>query len=107
MKTNKNKISIIGIIACIIVIGIIYAFIPYMQSLNSNNKDPFSDLEVNPSNASYIVVGNSYVIVPPHAKVVTQVDRVIRDKLSHYNESTKNKYIIIITFFVINWTYNS
>ncbi len=87
MQIDKNKISLIGIIVGIVVIGIVYAIIPYMQSMNSNNKDPFSDLEVTPSNASYIVVGNSYVIVPPHAKVVTQVDRVIRDKLSHYNDN--------------------
>ena len=59
MKINETKISIIGIIMGILVIGIAYTFISYMQPLNFNNKDPFSDLEVNPSNASYIVVGNS------------------------------------------------
>lgn len=83
MKTSKTKL-IIGIIT-LISIGLIYIFIPHVNSMSS--KDPFSDLEVNPSNASYIVVGSSYIIVPPHAKVVTQVDRVVRDKLSNYNDN--------------------
>lgn len=85
MKANKTRMGIIGIIA-LLAIGLTYILIPHVHSVNSDN-DPFSDLEVNPSNASYIVVGSSYIIVPPHAKVVTQVDRVTRDKLSHYNKN--------------------
>lgn len=82
-----HKMNLIGIMGCIMVIGLIYAFLPHVHSINFNENDHFSNLEVNPSNASYIVVGSSYIIVPPHAKVVTQVDRVIRDRLSHYNDN--------------------
>ncbi|WP_245923959.1 hypothetical protein [Methanothermobacter tenebrarum] len=40
---------------------------------------------MSPSNASYIVVGDSYIKVSPRERVVTQVDRVIRDRASNYN----------------------
>lgn len=85
MNVSKVKIAIIGIILCIAA-GFAYIYIPHVHSTSSNT-DAFSDLEVSPANASYIVVGSSYIIVPEHAKVVTQVDRVIRDKLSHYNDN--------------------
>lgn len=85
MSISKVRITLIVIILCIAV-GFSYFYIPHVHSISSN-KDPFGDLEVNPVNASYIVVGSSYITVPEHAKVVTQVDRVIRDKLSHYNNN--------------------
>ncbi|HEX3012801.1 MAG TPA: hypothetical protein VHO92_00820 [Methanobacterium sp.] len=84
MNINKVRISIIGIILCIAVV-FAYFYMPYVHSTSS--KDYFNSLEVSPADASYIVVGSSYIIVPEHAKVVTQVDRVIRDKLSHYNDN--------------------
>lgn len=83
---NKTKINSIGIIACIILVLILYVFIPPVHSQNTHN-DYFSDLEVEPPHASYIVVGSSYIIVSPHAKVVTQADRSIKDELSHYNNN--------------------
>jgi hypothetical protein len=90
-KPFENKIIIIGaLVIFIIATGLVYSFL--YNSTNStvsasSSKDYFSDLEVNPANASYIVVGTSNIVVPSNSTVVTQVDRVIRDKLSHINNN--------------------
>lgn len=84
---NKTKIGLIRLIGFIITIGLICSFSDVHSTMPINKEDYFSDLEVNPSNASYIMVGTSYIIVPQHAKVITQVDRVTKDKLSHYNDN--------------------
>lgn len=45
----------------------------------------FSDVQAEPAEASYIILGATNIQVPPEAVVVTQVDRVIRDIESNYN----------------------
>ena len=87
---NKTKLGLIGtVMICLVVAGLFYSFSP--SSVNSivysSNNDHLGDLEVSPASASYVVVGTSYIKVPEDAKVVTQVDRVIRDKLSHVNDN--------------------
>ena len=54
---------------------------------NSNSQN-LSDLETSPQNASTIVIGASYICVPENAKVITQVDRVIKDTSSNININT-------------------
>lgn len=89
-KPFKNKYILIGVlIIFLIIIGLIYSFSPNNGSsvaVSNSNKGNLDNLEVNPANASYIVIGMSNIVVPPNSKVVTQVDRVIRDKLSHINK---------------------
>jgi hypothetical protein len=47
-----------------------------------------SDLKTSPQNASAFVIGASYIRVPENAKVITQVDRVIKDTSSNININT-------------------
>jgi hypothetical protein len=75
----RYKKIILLLIVCIFIV------ISFFLALGSVKRDSFSDLEVSPSNASYIVVGTSYIEVSPGETVVTQVDRVIRDRASNYN----------------------
>ncbi|HEX7467942.1 MAG TPA: hypothetical protein VF324_05070 [Methanobacterium sp.] len=79
----KVKRVLIGLIAIFIVISGLYAFSPQPTSTQKTSK--LSDLEVSPVNATYVVIGASSITVPPNAKVVTQVDRVIKDKSSNIN----------------------
>lgn len=82
MKIRRVTKLILVLVVCMFIISIcvFFTFTP-----SSTRRDYFSGLEVKPSNATYIVVGSSYIKVSPGEKVVTQVDRVIRDKASHYN----------------------
>ncbi|MGZ7069694.1 MAG: hypothetical protein ACXVHN_02645, partial [Methanobacterium sp.] len=85
-----NKTIIIGtLIILILAVGSL-SFSPNptptvvsSSNISSNSNSNLNDLEVDPADASYIVVGNSYIKVPDNATVVTQADRVIRDKASH------------------------
>ena len=82
---DKNKSILTGIIIGVIILFAAYIVIP--NTVFSNHDDYLSSMEVNPSQASYVVVGASDIKVPPNSTVVTQVDRVIRDKVSHYNDN--------------------
>lgn len=73
MSQNKRGIILI-FIGCIITIVFVHTFYVFLTPQPSED-DYFIDLEVGPLNASYIVVGASYIKVLPKAKVVTQVDR--------------------------------
>ena len=55
---------------------------------NNTKKNYFEGLETSPQQASTIVIGSSYIFVPENAKVVTQVDRVIKDVASNINVDT-------------------
>ncbi|MGZ7043319.1 MAG: hypothetical protein ACXVHM_01890 [Methanobacterium sp.] len=85
-----NKTIIIGtLIILILAVGSL-SFSPNptptvvsSSNISSNSNSNLNDLEVDPADASYIVVGNSYIKVPDNATVVTQADRVVRDKASH------------------------
>lgn len=50
-----------------------------------NGHNYFAKFETDPQNASTIILGTSYIQVPHKARVVTQVDRVIRDMSSNVN----------------------
>ena len=58
-----------------------------IHAIQPQNEQNIS-LETNPQNASTIVIGASYIKVPDNAKVVTQVDRVIKDTSSNINDNT-------------------
>ncbi len=84
---KKNHMIIIGaLIIFIIASGAFYSFSSNSKnsSASTSNKNYLSDLEVNPADASFIVVGTSYIKVPQNATVVSQVDRVVRDQGSRY-----------------------
>jgi hypothetical protein len=55
---------------------------------NHTKTNYFQGLETSPQQASSIVMGSSYIFVPENAKVVTQVDRVIKDVASNVNVDT-------------------
>jgi len=82
MDTNKILLFLISIIIIIFSCSI---FLFNSQLENLLFKSNFHDLEVEPQNASYMILGSSYIIVPSNATVVTQVSRVIRDVESRYN----------------------
>lgn len=81
---EMDKLTIGLIIIGIIVAGFSYAPLQDSITVTEASKDYFSDIQVNPANASYIVVGTSYIKVPSNATVVTQVSRVVRDVESNY-----------------------
>ena len=59
----------------------------YPLCQGSQNQQNYS-VETSPQNASLIVMGASYINVPNNAKVVTQIDRVIKDTASNINDNT-------------------
>jgi hypothetical protein len=76
-----------------ILIGILCILTSMLTTISSSSTSPnhqsyFGDLETSPQNASTIVMGASYIRVPENAKVVTQVDRVIKDMYSKVNVET-------------------
>ena len=76
-----------------ILIGILFILTGMLTTISSSSTSPnhhsyFGDLETSPQNASTIVMGASYIRVPENAKVVTQVDRVIKDMYSKVNVET-------------------
>lgn len=72
----------IGLI-CLLIIGLESSY-----SNNNTNHNYFQGLETNPSQATIMVLGSTYLYVPQNAKVVTQVDRVIKDVASNVNVNT-------------------
>jgi hypothetical protein len=99
---SRNKYLIIFLLSFMIIISGFYYLNPlkidsmeinpnlHISFANNNtiifnSNDYFSDIEAEPENSSFIVLGASYIDVPPHAVVVTQVDRVIRDLFSNFN----------------------
>ena len=87
---NKFILPILICILC--VTGVLIGISAIYSSLNQQNQSQqnhyFNGLETSPQNASTIVIGASYIKVPQNAKVVTQVDRVIKDTSSHINDKT-------------------
>ena len=83
----KKFIIPIIILLCLAGIFIGYINIHFVQG--SQNKVNYS-VETSPQNSSIIVMGASYIKVPNNAKVVTQVDRVIKDTASNINDDTLN-----------------
>lgn len=80
MYKRSAKLFLIFLVCIMLLFGFYYL----KQSDEEAKKADFSDLEVKAQNASYVILGASYIIVPQNATVVTQVDRVIRDIASHY-----------------------
>jgi hypothetical protein len=84
------KKFVLPIIICIICIAgaIIGLSIIYSDTDQKSGQSDFNGLVTSPQNASTIIIGASYIKVPKNAKVVTQVDRVIKDEASDYNVNT-------------------
>lgn len=83
-----KKIILITILGLICVGGIILFFESTNANNNNTDESAFQGLETSPQQASYIVLGATYLVVPKNAKVVTQVDRVIKDTASNVNVKT-------------------
>ena len=81
------KKFIIPIIILLCLTGIFMGYINIHFVQGSQNKVNYS-VETSPQNSSIIVMGASYIKVPNNAKVVTQVDRVIKDTASNINDDT-------------------
>ncbi len=81
------KKFIIPIIIILCIMGVFIGYINIHSIQGSQNKQNFS-VETSPQNASIIVIGASHIKVPDNAKVVTQVDRVIKDTASNINDNT-------------------
>jgi len=63
-------------------------FTEISYSNNNTDQNYFQGLETNPHDAAVIVLGSSYLLVPENSRVVTQVDRVIKDVASNVNVNT-------------------
>jgi hypothetical protein len=76
------------VVLSIVAISILLIFPGFitMESINSaTHTNNLSDLETSPQNASFVVMGATYIQVPEGAMVVTQVNRVIKDSESNIN----------------------
>lgn len=73
---------------CLIGIGYLATCLETAYSNNKTDQNYFQGLETSPHDASIIVLGSTYLIVPENARVVTQVDRVIKDVASNINVNT-------------------
>jgi hypothetical protein len=84
------KKFLLSIIICILFItGVFIAIsVIYSNTGQETSQNYLSSLETSPQSASTIVIGASYIKVSQHAKVVTQVDRVIKDMASNINVNT-------------------
>jgi len=82
------KKPLISIIICILSVSCLFVGMDGSYSNNNHNKSYFNELKTSPQNASSIVIGSSYIVVPENAKVVTQVDRVIKDVASNISVNT-------------------
>jgi hypothetical protein len=96
---NVKRI-LIGLVAIFVVMSVLYVF-PHPTSSQKTSK--LSDLEVSPINATYVVIGATNITVPPNAKVVAQVDRVIKDKTSNYNNNVPPDRIPTSTKDLVPW----
>ena len=81
------KKFIIPIIIILCITGVFIGYINIHSVQGSQNKENYS-VETSPQNASIIVMGASHINIPNNAKVVTQVDRVIKDTASNINDNT-------------------
>ena len=83
------KKFLLPLIICILFISVVFIGISICTTTDQKpHQDYLNNLETSPQNASTIVIGTSYIKVPKNAKVVTQVDRVIKDTDSHINDNT-------------------
>ena len=81
------KKIIVSIIILLCIMGVIIGYVNIHTIQETQNQQNIS-LQTSPQNSSTIVIGASYIKVPDNAKVVTQVDRVIKDKSSNINDNT-------------------
>ena len=88
MEYVTLKKPLISIIICILSVSCLFVGMDGSYSNNNHNKSYFNELETSPQNASSIVIGSSYIVVPENAKVVIQVDRVIKDVASNISVNT-------------------
>lgn len=106
-KPFNTKNLILGLLVIVIIFaGILYLFSSsFTSSVVSKNPETvsFNGMEVNPANASYIVIGASSIKVPSNATVVTQVDRVIRDKGSNYKTNVAPDHKPVNSSDVVPW----
>ena len=84
----KLRRLVILMILCVICTGYLSICLETSYSNNNTDKDYFQGLETNPYDASIMVLGSTYLVVPENARVVTQVDRVIKDVASNINVNT-------------------
>jgi uncharacterized membrane protein YjgN (DUF898 family) len=85
---DRYLLSSLIVVLSIVAIAILLIFPGFItiESVQSTTQiKNLSDLETNPQNASYIVMGATYILVPEGAVVVTQVNRVIKDSESNFN----------------------
>jgi hypothetical protein len=89
-EIDYMKKFLLPIIICVLCIAVLFIGISniYFNNSQKTHQDYLNSLETSPQDASTIVIGTSYIKVPQNAKVVTQVDRVIKDKASHINDNT-------------------
>ncbi len=73
---------------CIVCLNCLLISLNYSNSQNINDYNYFNGLETTPQHASSIIIGSTYIHVSQNAKVVTQVDRVIKDVASNINVNT-------------------
>lgn len=104
-KLLGNKVILGLLVVLIIFAGIFYSFSssPTKSVSTDHGKDQLSGLEVEPTDASYIVLGASNIQVPQHATLVTQVDRVIRDKGSKFKVNVPPDHRPVNAFDVVPW----
>ena len=80
----NNYLMLILILFCsLFITGLLSS--NFSTSSDLNHQNYFKDLETSPQDASTIIIGASYIRIPEKAKVVTQVDRVIKDEYSKIN----------------------
>lgn len=72
----------------LICVGVLVIGLESSYSNNNTDNNYFQGLETNSSQATIMVLGSTYLLVPKNAKVVTQVDRVIKDVASNVNVNT-------------------
>lgn len=78
----------IAAILCLICTFCLAGFLETSYSNNNTAENYFQGLETCPHDASIIVFGSTYLRVPENSRVVTQVDRVIKDVASNINVNT-------------------
>lgn len=80
----------VSLVLLFIVVGLALAFLDHgssnpMGNNSTENDSYFADVQVPPQSASQVVMGANYIKVPQGAKVVTQVDRIIKDPATKIN----------------------
>ena len=80
---SRRRILFLMLICAICIVSVDFIY----STSSENHQNYFGGLETSPQDASTIVVGASYIKVPENARVVTQVDRVIKDESSNINDN--------------------